>query len=332
MPRSQENLKKVLVIAIVLITVSLQHHLSQPEYPSKLRQGLSYEREIFSLKPGAPNALRIGWQDLAERVNGNAKYYQALIANIVLGKNKRVHPEKPRITASSVLITFAVLVGYLFSVIRHRSVIEYYTFFYLLTYILWPARQGTRFLVPIIPFLFYYLFGFLKQIIRLLIFSVRQWTNRRQFIEITGIFALTGIFILLNFHENIQLIQDERYRPYYRGGRPDVLADFVQWFRANTPDDTVIVSTNPASVQLFFEKLAPKHRTGRKTFGFAWIDHPAEVLQAMDELSTDYVISVPSGKAATYLHPVLHKYPDRFEAIHRHKIYKKYVIYRVLKP
>ena len=99
LPRSQENLKKVLVIAIVLITVSLQHHLSQPEYPSKLRQGLSYEREIFSLKPGAPNALRIGWQDLAERVNGNAKYYQALIANIVLGKNKRVHPEKPRIKA-----------------------------------------------------------------------------------------------------------------------------------------------------------------------------------------------------------------------------------------
>ncbi len=83
---------------------------------------------------------------------------------------------------------------------------------------------------------------------------------------------------------------------------------------------------------LFFEKLAPKHRTGRKTFGFAWIDHPAEVLQAMDELGTDYVISVPSGKAVTHLHPVLHKYPDRFEAIHRHKIYKKYVIYRVLKP
>ena len=39
---------------------------------------------------------------------------------------------------------------------RRRGVMEYYSAFYAAVFLLWPAHQGERFFVPILPMIFFY--------------------------------------------------------------------------------------------------------------------------------------------------------------------------------
>ncbi len=327
-PRSRANLKKAIALSVVLFTVPLlwmmKNHLNQDKYPPELRQGLSYEKELIVRTTSQPGEPIIQWGDAAERLKDNVKYYEGLISNIISGK-----PQNSETRAR--MIALILLTGYLYCIIRHRSVIEYYTFFYLLLYLIWTAHQKERFLVPIIPFLFYYAFRLLEWLmdgIRWFVRRVSQWEDQRRIVQTVATLALTGIFIQWNWAIDMSQIKGERRQPYY-SGRYAIFIDFVQWLRENTPDDTAVVTSDPAFIQLFFEKFAPNNETKRKSFDFPWIDEPVKVLQVMDEIGADYVISVPTGKAKEYLHPALKQYPERFEEIHRHQFGKEYVIYRV---
>ena len=328
-PRSRTNLKKAIAVGVILITVPpiwmAQNHLSQNKYPPQLRQGLSYEKELVVKATVHPNEPIVQRRDMIKRIKNNTKYYEGLLSNIISGKPQR-SPTRAHI------VTLILLMGYLLCVTRNRSMMEYYTFFYLLTYILWTAHQEERFLVPVIPFLFYYLFCLLEPImrgIRWFIRRISQGEDQRKVIQTVATLALMGVFIQWNWTTDIRQIKAEGRHPYY-SGRYAVLMDFVQWLMENTPDDAVVVSSDPAFAQLFFEKFAPRNETHRKTFDFPWIEDPAQVLAVMDGMGTDYVISVPTGKAKEYLHPVLKQYPERFEEVYRHQHAKAYVIYRVI--
>ncbi|MCZ6680624.1 MAG: glycosyltransferase family 39 protein [Candidatus Poribacteria bacterium] len=336
LPRSRANLKKAIAVSVVLITVvsiwMARSALNQNRFPPELRQGLSYGKELFVTTTEDPDASTIDWTHLFERIRENEKYYEILFANIILGKQRRIRARTEiRPDAGARAIALILLVGYLVCAFRNRSVLEYYTFFYLLIYILWPSRQRERFLVPIIPFLFYYFFHFLQWVmsgIRWLVQRFSQWEDQRKLIDVVAVLVFTGVFIQGNWQTNMRLIRYEQREPYYTG-RYGILRDFVQWLTDNTPDDTVIVSSEPSFIQVSFEEFAPKNATHRKVFGFPWTTDQTKLLEFMDRLEVDYVITVPSGKAKEYLHPLIEQSSARFEKVHR---YGKYVIYRVRPP
>jgi hypothetical protein len=328
LPRSRTSLKKAVAIGIITIIVPTmwltRNALNKDKFPPELRQGLSYERELFSTTTENPDAPTVRWKEFWERLKENEKYYEGLFSNIAFGKSRRSETHAR-------VITLILLGGYLLCAFKHRTLVEYYAFFYILTYILWPAHQRERFLVPVIPFLFYYLFRFLEQIVsgmRWLLRRFAHWEDRRKLTEILAILVLTGVFVLSHWKTDMRIIRYETREPYYTG-RYGVLVKLTQWLIDNTPDATVIMSAHPDFVQVLFEQSAPNNATNRKTFGFPWLADRARLLQFMDRLGVGYVISVPSGKTKTYLHPVFKQYPTRFGEAHR---YGKYVIYRMVSP
>ena len=314
--QSLANLKKAIAIGVVLVTVPpiwmAQNHLRGPKLPAELREALSYEKELLVVTTTDPNAPFIRWKDFIERIKDNEKYYESLLSNIMSGK---------RIDSATRarVITLILLAGYLYCLIRHRSVLEYYAFFYMLTYILWTSKQGERFLVPIIPILFYYLFRLLMLAIsgvRWLVWRTFQWEDERKIFETVGVVILTGISIQSNWAADIDIIKYEHRESYY-SERNVTMIDLARWLKHNTPPDTLVVSDSPSYMHLFSD---------RKTFSFAWIKDSTEVFKSINRIGADYVVSMPGGRSDTYLKPTLETYANNFNAVHRQG---EYVIYRV---
>ena len=311
-PRSRANLKKAVAIGIVLVTIPplwmAQNHLRGPKLPPELREALSYERELVVQTAADPNAPLINWNGLVERIADNEKYYEQLLSNIVLGTSTEPGTR-------SRIITLILLAGYLYCLIRHRSVLEYYTFFYMLTYILWTSKQGERFLVPIIPILFYYLFQLLTLIVRG-ITHIGPLQARRKIIEAVMVLILTAVFIQWNWASDVRIIKREREEPYYTGYTATIL-DLARWLKDNTAPDTIIVSDAPSHVYLFSD---------RKTYSFTWVKNPDEVFESISRIGANCVVSLSGGRSDIYLKPALEAYAPNFEEIHRQN---EYVIYRV---
>ena len=310
--RSRANLKKAIAIGIVLVTTPplwmAQNHLRGPKLLPELREALSYERELVVQTAADPNAPLINWNGLVERIADNEKYYEQLLSNIVLGTSTEPGTRTR-------IITLILLAGYLYCLIRHRSILEYYTFFYMLTYILWTSKQGERFLVPIIPILFYYLFQLLTLIVSG-VTRIGRLQARRKIIEAVMVLILTGVFIQWNWASDVRIIKRERKDPYYTGQTATIL-DLARWLKDNTAPDTIIVSGAPSHMYLFSD---------RKTYSFTWVKNPDEVFESISRIGANYVISMPGGRSGIYLKPVLEAYAPNFEEIHRQG---EYVIYRV---
>jgi hypothetical protein len=185
----------------------------------------------------------------------------------------------------------------------------------MLTYILWTSKEGERFLVPIIPILFYYLFQLLTLIVRG-ITRIGPLLARRKIIEAVAVVILTGVFIQWNWRSDVNIIKRERMHPYHTGYTAGIL-DVARWLKANTPPDTLVVSDLSSYVYLFSD---------RKTYHFTWVADPDEVFGSIRRIGADYVISTPSGRSNKYLKPTLEAYAANFEAVHRQGTF---VVYRV---
>ena len=56
------------------------------------------------------------------------------------------------------LLASLTLLGFLRCIVRRRTVIEYYVFVYVGVLLLYPATHLQRYVVPVIPFLWFYFF------------------------------------------------------------------------------------------------------------------------------------------------------------------------------
>ena len=304
------RLKKIALISIVfLIPASLWivrgvviRRINPP--PSDLREFLSYEKEFAIVSASDPHSRTLRPGDLVSRVRRNKQYYQDLAADIVSGKNTN---SRTRARVVSIIL----LCGFIYCLIKWRGVFEYYVFFYVLVYITWTSLQGTRFLVPIIPFIFYYLIralwlipdGLSTLIIRLVAGRHIWKDGYRIWAERIILASLILISVYWNWSSDVDIISEEHRKPYYTGSVANFL-EAIGWIKENTPLDTVIVSDRAPWVYMLSD---------RKTFTFPWINNAEEVMASIRKNNADYVILSPvGGYALKFLSPVLKKRPSSF--------------------
>lgn len=322
------RLKKIAFICIIfLIPASiwmargaLIRHFDP--HPQNLREFLSYEKELVVVSADNPHSQIVGLSNLVARVKFNGEYYKNLMANIVSGK-----PNKSKILID--IINAALLVGFIYSLVRWRGIFEYYVFFYVLIYILWTSLQGERFLVPIIPFIFYYVVRGLWLIIDSLIFLISRLLNVLKVVTIDKeryypyiqwviMVCVAGVIVYLNWNSNANIIRNENRKPYYTGSTANYLGA-IDWIKNDTPPDSVIISDRAPWVYMLSE---------RKTLTFPWVDNVEEVMDSMIQNRADYVIITPvGGYSAKYLVPVLNQKPEMFQ-----KVYEKgdCIVYKLL--
>jgi hypothetical protein len=289
--------------------------------PPNLREFLSYEKELIVVNPGDPRSDTIKLNDLISRLEYNAEYYRGLLSDIVSGKHVN---SKSR----AWVITIILIAGFIYSVIRWRGIFEYYVFFYILIYISWTSLQGVRFLVPIIPFIFYY---FIRAVFLLidgfnflmgkLVNSGGKWDNYRDWLVRIAIAVMVFFSVYFNWSSNANIIHNERSKPYYKGSIANFL-NAVKWVRENTPPDAVIVSGRAPWVYMLSD---------RRAFTPSWVEDTNEVMDSILGINADYIINSPALYSYKYLEPVIKEKPVNFNRIHQNGDCVVYEVVKVFK-
>ncbi len=308
--------KKAAFIGVIFLAFAsvwvIRNQVLKNRLPKELIEGMSYEQELVLVEPSSPYPQLVSWKNMMSRVKNNLNYYESLMTNIISGQSIS--------SKTGIYITSLILLcGFLFSAISNPTIIEFYTFFYVWIYLFWPSLQGERFLVPIIPFIFYYFLAFVKSIVYLVGYMLKKLplarglnssVNIRGKISIINFSAITivtcGLF-WLNFSPAINIITGEHRKPYYQGDTANYI-NSILWVKENTPSDSVVVTDRAPWTHLL---------SGRKAFTFPWVPNTQEVINSIEKNGATHVIAIPWGYSEAYLTPTITAYPDKFTEIHR---------------
>jgi hypothetical protein len=261
-----------------------------------------YQRQGFSSSVGT----------MLEHVWENAQGYAAyLLANSlvpVLGSNSRISLEQLGLGFVPILFNAAILLlialGF-FLAVRQFQISEVYIFFYFAgILVFWIPNYGgvqSRFLVPVIPFLYFYLFLGLLWCVQKLVRSER----RTSWIVVGS----TALVLLLLMARNLQ-----DWRNPIRNRMTDLTVGRV-WVAENTPSDALIMSRNPVADYLYVR---------RKT-----VAYPTPIVDVEEFIRTngvDYIIISPKLQiprkneldetVKTSILPVLIMNPDVFKPVY----------------
>ena len=159
------------------------------------RTPVAYLQE-YGLKDYASVDSRMtGLNDLYELISHNLYIY-------VNGCSKVVLPYFPWLPdqLTGPLVTTVVLIGFFICAIRKRTILEYYVISYVIAVLLFPAAYP-RYLVPLIPIIWYYFLVAAREIIRSLF--LRHTPLDKQDISSSSYRVLATVLIISNFSLSI---------------------------------------------------------------------------------------------------------------------------------
>ena len=255
--------------------------------------GTPYIKQLLSINPYRPEEGTLTFTTLIERILANLELYGLQIiphiflpsfidANYFVG------------LFFSCLILYAIIAG----IVKRNLLIVYLTC-YLILYILWPDMwSDTRFLVPVIPILFYAILTNLDELLHLLARALKKTASR------TGV-ALFFLFLLgSNIYETNNLAR-------YTGQLPSEWANYfaaAEWIKDNTEPDVKIACRKPYLMNAI---------TSRKATGYAW-KAPDEVIADFEEKNIEIVVIDQIGFRSTpeFLVPAVQAYENRFKVLH----------------
>ncbi|MBI5787808.1 MAG: hypothetical protein HZA78_02990 [Candidatus Schekmanbacteria bacterium] len=295
--------KSLLILLIFALPAGLWFYRAASTPPEQ-RYIAEHQREVSAVYDDYKLPLNV------KNVWRNCRYYTWIMGRMVIGS----HWYLP---GQAYLVIFLVLCGLIRVLYNQRGVGEYYFLSYLLTVLSFSGHQGTRYLLPVIPFIFYYFCQgilFIFQQVSKILQKVMEFCPDKQ----TA--ALMSLILLLSYshmRSNIVLVQYERMRPYYRG----IVAEFLQavdWIKHNTAQDSVVISECDPWVHLLGE---------RYSVGFPRQDNPAKTHASIVRNKADYAIySRVTRLSERYLKPVIEQHPESFQEVYR---YNQAVVYKI---
>jgi hypothetical protein len=196
--------------------------------------------------------------------------------------------------AGAVLAT----VGFVTSVRAEPSVLHIFPWVYLGPVILWPAFQGIRFLIPIVPFYFAYcLLG-------------ARWMD-----AVLEQRRGPGNVVFAVFLSEVTLSYGARYSTLEFGPLPHGVAteegvELFEFVKASTKAGDVFVFSRPRALALF---------TGRRASGPFGPADQCELWQYMEEIGASYVVTGPASDPfngdAVYLQSFVSRFRDDFTQV-----------------
>ncbi len=268
-----------------------------PALPWQIRNaslgGTPYIKQLLSINPYRPEEGALTFATLIERIFTNLELYGLQIipyiflpsfidANYFVG------------LFFSCLILYALITG----LIKRHLLIVYLTC-YLSLYILWPhVWSDTRFLIPVIPILFYTILTSLDELLQLLARALKKKARR------TGT-VLFFLFLLgSNIYETNNLAE-------YIGQLPPPWGNYfaaAEWIKDNTESDVKIVCRKPYLMNAI---------ANRKATGYAW-KTPDQVIAVFEKKGIEIVVVDQLGFRSTpeFLVPAIQAHENRFKILH----------------
>ncbi len=267
--------------------------------PPNLSEGIGYEREVVLVDPSSSHSETVGWATLTERVGRNVDYYNGIAASMLTARRAK-DPIQVK------LLGCLLVAGWAVSMFRRRGVVEYYTPLYAAAYLLWPAHQGDRFFVPILPMLLFYGLQPLLALADAASGFVGKRLPDAQGAALRsgarGLLLASWTAALLVWNQPLlsTQINTEHQKPYYRGVQAEYIDAFL-WIRENTPDDAVIITNRAPWCVLW---------TGRRSFTVPQVSDNREILDSIGQNGGTHAIANAFTKR--YLNRAIEAFPERF--------------------
>lgn len=162
-----------------------------------------------------------------------------------------------------------LLIGLLYCLLHKRTFIDLLVWMYILLFIIYPyTAGGFRFILPVFPFLIYYMAMGLKQI------KLNIRANRNAMI-VAG-----GLFVLLQYQHDISKITDMRH-DVLPGPQETASVETFEYIKKNIPESSIIVFKKPKALALY---------TGRKTTSTVFYQTSEDIKNMLNELHAEYLL------------------------------------------
>jgi hypothetical protein len=184
------------------------------------------------------------------------------------------------------VVSLLALLGVSRRELRRPTILEVFAVFYLVLIFLWPANQGMRFLIPLLPLYIFYAFLGLR-------FAAQRWSHGRlSWFAVPLSVALAVAYIGAYRMENFAVISDGIGRPAF--------GELCDYIRRNTGPQDVFVFSKPRLLSLFTDRPAsPYHEPA----------NPDDLWTYWKSLGVRYVISSDLfDDDRTYLKPLLDRH------------------------
>jgi hypothetical protein len=285
-------------------------------------EGHNYMGQFLLKQAYVPEAGQVSTGDLWPRVGENITYYAEQFQRMVLGTGWDGVYIVGSIALPLLWVTFG---GFVYSLIRRRSLAEPYLVFYVAVVLLWPWKD-MRFAVPVLPFLFYYLaqaFRFLASL---------PWVLRR----LDPRLVAACILIPFGGRPGLQTLHtalSERHVGYHYEagllGEWPAYADWrdfhaaAAWLKTHAPAGSTVVNRSPNLLYLW---------AGLPSRNYPYSFDKNAMLKDLTAEHHDYVVYDDFNWTYTtklYLRPVISRYPAYFRPVAR---FNAAVVYLVVKP
>lgn len=188
--------------------------------------------------------------------------------------------------------------GYLNSLRAGVSVAHLFPLIYLAPVMLWPSYQGTRFLIPVVPFYFYYCLLGVRWIDAA---AEHRWKARN------AVLVLFLIAVLVSYTSRYSTVQ---FGPLPEGIAKTESKELFEFVTAATGPNDVLVFSRPRALALM---------TGRKVSGgYSPVD-PCHLWQYMREIGASYVITGPAqdpfNRDAVYLRQFVAQFGEDLQRV-----------------
>src|SRR5262245_904259 len=249
---------------------------------------------------------------MPERIGNNLYKYARHTGRVILF----ILPQVTEAALPLLMLAAVVVAGFAWCVLYRRTALEYYVVFYGVAVVLFPGTRPQRYLVPLIPFVWYYFLVALRcayQPARRHLpggaIGRRAWSAVAVGVIATLLAANTLATITRNF------VQGGRESYYHVVGEERYEAA-AHWARTHTPPKSVFLWAKPSLRYILSDRQAV--RWNRSV-------NAESILQRIQDRQLDYVaVDAFADRTGPSVRHALTRYPDRFCLVYTDEVTQIY--------
>ncbi|MFC1853783.1 ArnT family glycosyltransferase [candidate division CSSED10-310 bacterium] len=203
----RKGLKHKLIVAGIIFLLYISAAATWYYYrpPQVQAREKSYVQEFFKSAALIDRHKHVEvnkWVDLFQRTVRNAEFYSGEFGNALWPFPSAF--SEPILTKFGVFIFAIFLLGFVVIFLKKQGAPEFFTLFYAAVLLLWSG-QDHRFLVPLYPFLVYYLFKGFEFLLRYILFWLQP--PKRNTLVRGGIIFIALLILTSNFSTDLKTYQ-----------------------------------------------------------------------------------------------------------------------------